>query len=172
MVDLEDQSSRHRKQLQALSNRASDLAELWQATQAEVQAAETKHRELGNQLADQQRALTALTAQLDQIRSENEQRRATHLEQLRTSAALTSEISTLEGRLARTEEARQRSRDRLAELQTARERIQQDLVALNQRQQELIERRDERIAELKSARDDLSEAPPTCRPSKRIGRLA
>ncbi len=158
VVDLEDQTSRHRKQLQALSNRASDLVELWQATQTEVQVAEAKHRELGNQLADQQRALTALTAQLDQIRSENEERRATHLEQLRTSAALTSEISTLEGRLARTEEARQRSRDRLAELQSARERVQQDLVALAQRQQELIERRDERIAELQSARDDLVEA--------------
>src|SRR5262249_50468893 len=97
VVDLEEQAGRHRKQLQALSNRAGDLVELWQATQVEVQAAEAKHRDLGNQLADQQRALTALTAQLDQIRSENEQRRATHLEQLRTSAALTSEISTLEG---------------------------------------------------------------------------
>ncbi len=158
VVDLEEQASRHRKQLQALSNRAGDLAELCQATQSEVQSAETKHRELTSQLADQQRALTALTAQLDQIRTENEERRATHLEQLRTSAALTSEISTLESRLARTEEARQRSRDRLSELQSARERITQDLVALAQRQQELLERRDQRLAELKSARDDLAEA--------------
>jgi len=158
VADLEDQTGRHRKQLQALSNRAGDLAELWKATQIEVQTAEAKHHELGNQLDDQQRALTALTAQLDQIRSENELRRATHLEQLRTSAALTSEISTLEGRLARTEEARQRSRDRLAELQSAQQRIEQDLVSLAQRQQELIERRDQRIAELKSARDDLAEA--------------
>src|SRR5262249_26842429 len=30
VVDLEDQAVRHRKQLQALSNRAGDLAELWQ----------------------------------------------------------------------------------------------------------------------------------------------
>ena len=106
----------------------------------EVQAAETKHRELGNQLADQQRALTALTAQLDQIRSENEQRRSSHLEQLRTSAALTSEISTLEGRLSRTEEARERCQNRLAELQSARERIEQDFASSSLRQQELAER--------------------------------
>ncbi|HZZ27339.1 MAG TPA: chromosome segregation protein SMC [Pirellulales bacterium] len=157
VLDLEDQAARHRKQLHALTNRAGDLAELWQATQAEVQAAEVKHREVGNHLGDQQRALTALTAQLDQIRAENEQRRATHLEQLRTSAALTSEISTLENRLARTEEARQRSNLRLTELQTARERLEQDLAALNQRQQELIERREERAAHLAAAREDLAE---------------
>ena len=34
VVDLEDQAARHRKQLQALSNRAVDLAGLWQSTTA------------------------------------------------------------------------------------------------------------------------------------------
>ena len=93
-ADLESQLVRHRTQLQALTNRASDLVNLWQSTQVDLQAAEERHREVGSHLADQQRALTALTAQLDQIRSENEQRRSSHLEQLRTAASLTSETDT------------------------------------------------------------------------------
>ena len=156
--DLEDLSSRHRKQLQALSNRAGDLADLWQSTLTEVQTAETKHRDLGNQLADQQRALTALTAQLDQIRGENEQRRSSHLEQLRTSAALANEISTLEGRVSRTDEARERCQTRLAELQTARERTEQDLASSTLRQKELAERLEERATQWATLRDELAQS--------------
>lgn len=156
--DLEEQFGRHRKQLHALTHRAEDLAGLWQTTKDEVAAAEVKHREIASRLADQQRALTALTAQLEQIRSENEQRRATHLEQLRTSAALTSEISTLEGRLARTEEARERSRIRLADLQSDRLRIAQDLESLTDRHQSLVERMELRASQLAEAKSDLADA--------------
>jgi chromosome segregation protein len=158
VLDLEDQAARHRKQLQALSNRAVDLAGLWQSTQAELQAADQKHRELASALADQQRALTALTAQLDQIRSENEQRRATHLEQLRSSAALTNEISALEGRLSRTEETRERCAQRLVDLRAAQVRAEQDFAALTERQREVSERLQQRAEELKAARESLTDA--------------
>src|SRR5262249_53786610 len=114
--------------------------------------------EIINELGNQQRALTALTAQLDQIRSENEQRRASHLEQLRTSASLSSEISTLEARLSRTEDGRQRSMTRLADLQAVRQRMQQEMASLTQRQQELAERLDERASAVATARDDLATA--------------
>jgi chromosome segregation protein len=157
-ADLDEQFARHRKQLHALTNRAEDLAGLWQTTKDEVAAADTKHREVSSRLADQQRALTALTAQLDQIRSENEQRRSTHLEQLRTSAALTSEISTLEGRLSRTEEARERSRIRLADLQSDRQRIEQDIASLTERQQSLADRMEQRASQLAEAKSDLADA--------------
>ncbi len=156
--DLESQSARHRTQLQALSNRASDLADLWQTTQQELQTAEARHREVSNGLADQQRALTALTAQLDQIRSENEQRRATHLEQLRTAAALTSETNTLEGRLSRTDETRERFSARLTELQSTRQRNQEEIQSLVERERDLQERLDQRAADLVTARDDLADA--------------
>jgi chromosome segregation protein len=158
LTDLDDQSAGLRKQLQALSNRAVDLAELWQTTSQEVAAADQKHRELAGRLADQERALTALTAQLDQIRAENHERQAAHLEQLRTSAALASEISTLEGRLSRADETRQRCHTRLAELQSARERIEDEIKSLARRQQELAERLAEKAADLAAAREDLAEA--------------
>ncbi len=156
--DLEEQASRHRKQLQALTTRAGDLADLSQATLIEVQAAEAKHRQLAGGLADQQRALTALTAHLDQIRSENEQRRAAHLEQLRASAALSSEISTLEGRMSRTEETRERCGNRLAELEAAQDRIEHDIALLTERRDELVGRLNQRTAELAAAKDDLASA--------------
>ena len=157
-ADLDSQTARHRTQLQALSNRASDLAGLWQTTQQELQTAEGRHREVSNHLADQQRALTALTAQLDQIRSENEQRRSSHLEQLRTAAALTSETNTLEGRLSRTDETRERVSTRLSEIQLTRQRNQEELQALAERECELQERLDERSTDLVNARDDLADA--------------
>jgi len=158
VLDLEEQAAGCRKQLEALGDRAVDLAALCQTTRAEVESAETKHRDVTNHLADQQRALTALTAQLDQIRAENQERRASHLEQLRSSAALASEISTLEGRLSRTEEARERCTSRLADLQAAGERIGQEIASLMQRQQELAARHEERTKETAAAREDLADA--------------
>ncbi|MCC7085688.1 MAG: chromosome segregation protein SMC [Pirellulales bacterium] len=157
-VDLVEQTSRNRKQLHALSNRAEDLAGLWQSTKDEAAAAEVAHRQVASRLADQQRALTALSAQLEQIRGENEQRRATHLEQLRTSAALTNEIGALEGRLSRAEEGRQRCRHRLADLQASKQRIEQDVASLVERQQEMAVRREERAAALTAAKSDLTNA--------------
>jgi chromosome segregation protein len=156
--DLDEQTARHRKQLHAITNRAEDLAGLWQSTKSEVAAAELNYQEVAVRLADQQRALTALTAQLDQIRGENEQRRATHLEQLRTSAALTNEISTLEGRLSRTEEARERCRIRLADLESTKLRVEQDIASLVERQQDLIARLEQRALRLTEAKSDLTDS--------------
>lgn len=155
--DLDEEAVRHRRQLQALSNRAGDLAGLWQATLDEVKAAEERHRQLSGHLADQQRALTALTSQYDQIRAENEQRRAAHLEELRASAALANEVSTLQGRLSRTEESRQRALSRLAELRGAGDRLKNDLTGLVQRQQEIASRVAQCAAEVQSARNDVAD---------------
>jgi chromosome segregation protein len=158
VLDLEEQAASCRKQLEALGDRAVDLAGLCQTTRAEVEGAEAKHRDVTNRLADQQRALTALTAQLDQIRAENQERRASHLEQLRSSAALASEISTLEGRLSRTEESRERCTSRLADLQAASERIRQESASLLERQQELAARHEERTKETAAVREELAAA--------------
>jgi chromosome segregation protein len=158
VLDLEEQAASCRKQLEALGDRAVDLAGLCQTTRAETEGAEAKHRDVTNRLADQQRALTALTAQLDQIRAENQERRASHLEQLRSSAALSSEITTLEGRLSRIEEARERCTARLADLQAAGERIGQEIESLIQRQQELAARHEERTKETAAARESLAVA--------------
>ncbi len=157
-ADLESQLVRHRTQLQALTNRASDLVDLWQSTQVDLQAAEERHREVSNHLADQQRALTALTAQLDQIRSENEQRRSSHLEQLRTAASLTSETDTLESRLSRIDESRERLSAARAEMQANCRRMEEELVALAEREHDLQERLNERVADLATAREDLAAA--------------
>src|SRR5262249_26276362 len=69
-----------------------------------------------------------------------------------------SEISTLEGRLSRTEEARERCTNRLADLEAARQRIGQEIASLVQHQQELATRHDERTKETAEAREDLAAA--------------
>ncbi len=62
-------------------------------------AAEREHREVARRVAEQERALTRLTAELDELRTENEQRRTAHLEQLRVAAALGNQISALESQV-------------------------------------------------------------------------
>ena len=64
-------------------------------------SAEPQHREVARRVAEQERALTRLTAEVDELRAENEQRRAAHLEQLRAAAALGNQISALESQVAR-----------------------------------------------------------------------
>jgi chromosome segregation protein len=156
--DLDELAAGHRKQIQALSNRAADLGELWRSTQAEVEAAEAAHRQAAGVLADHERALTALTTQLDQIRTENEERRQSHLEQLRTSAALANEISTLEARLSRTDENRQRCEKRREELASAQEAGKREVDLLSQRQQELADRVAGCGEEWSAIRDNLAQA--------------
>ena len=57
-----------------------------------------------------------MIARLDHFRAENEQRRASHLEQTRLAAGLASETSALESQASAAEAVRQRSRDRMADL--------------------------------------------------------
>ena len=103
--DLEDLAARNRRQIAGPCQPGRRSGRFVEGHASRNRSCRNPPSRFGKaSLADQQRALTALSAQLEQIRSENEQRRASHLEQLRTSAALANEISTLEGRLSRTEE--------------------------------------------------------------------
>ncbi|MDZ4819096.1 MAG: AAA family ATPase, partial [Planctomycetota bacterium] len=81
--DFEEQINRLRIQLATMSLRAGDLNEHRQTAVTNIAQSEIKRRELGVRLADEERALTALASQVDQIRTENEQRRTSQLEQMR-----------------------------------------------------------------------------------------
>ena len=67
-------------------------------------------------MTEGERALTEVIARLDHLRGEHEQRRTAHLEQMRQAAGLASETSVLESQATAAEAVRQRSRDRIAEL--------------------------------------------------------
>src|SRR4030095_1933186 len=102
---------------------------------AAIVEADQSRRELSSRLGDEERAFTALAAQVDQIRAENEQRRAAQLEEMRAAAALTNEIKSLDAQLARTEDRRQSCLARLAQLDAERLKAHSEIAQLHQERQ-------------------------------------
>ena len=128
--ELEDQISRDRRHLASLSLRAGDLEQQVQATVASLHAAESYHRIVANRLADEQRALTDATAQLDQLAVAGAQRRTAHLEAMRDASALAHEIGALETRASLAQTAEARYSARLTELETVIRNSDEELSSL------------------------------------------
>ncbi len=154
--ELDEQSSRLRRQMAAMRSRAGDLAENLAAAQSSIVAAEARRRELSGRMADEERALTALSAQVDQIRGENEQRRATQLEEMRTAAAMAGEVKSLDAQLARAEERRQNSLGRLAQLDGERVKVHAEIAELQAERERLLVRMEVRNADLAATRQQLA----------------
>ena len=114
--DLDDQMARHRQQLAGMSSRAGDLEQQLRETNEAVEAALEHHRQITRMMAEGERSLTDLIERLDQIRGENHQRRAAHMEQMRLASALGNQISGLESQVASALATRQRAQERIGEL--------------------------------------------------------
>jgi chromosome segregation protein len=157
VAELEEQSTHHRRQVASLSVRTSDVEEQMQATRDAAAAAEIRHRRIASDLADQQRTLTALTTQLDQIRGENEQRRTALLEETRAAATLANEIAALESQSAEAQKSRDKCLAQQAELEAERTRLDAELSELNDRHQRLIDQSSARSDARTAARNQLVE---------------
>ena len=156
-ADLEQEIARYRKQLVAMSSRAGDLQQQLQDTTASLEAAEESRRDIAKRLVEAERGLTEIMASLDQLRGENEQRRAAYMQQMRLSAALGNESSALESQVAASAEARERGRGRIAELDRTLAALQHELDELRSRRAELTEKAEEQAQRLADAKDRLAE---------------
>ena len=87
----------------------------------------TNHRDVAKRLVEAERGLTEVMTSLDQLRGENEQRRATYLQQMRLAASLGNETSALESQVAGASAVRQRCDERMAELDRTLDALQQQL---------------------------------------------
>ncbi len=163
--DLEEEIARYRRQLTSMGMRAGDVVQQLRDIVANLAAAELQHREVARRLAEEERGLTRLTAQVDELRAETEQWRTAHLDQLRGIAALESQIGSLESKVATTRTAQERGVKRLAELIATRDalaieverlRASSDALAVDcqQRQTEV----DQAQAQLAASRRDASVA--------------
>ncbi len=114
--DLDEEIERHRRHVVSLSARAEDLQQQWRETAESVGTAEELHRKIAQKLVEGERTLTELMSRLDQMRGENEQHRGSQLEQMRAAATLGNEIGALESQLAATAATRDRSRNRMTDL--------------------------------------------------------
>jgi chromosome segregation protein len=158
IAEFEEQAARLRRQLATMRTRAGDLELNLAAAHAAIAAAQTGRREFTNRLADEERALTALAAQVDQIRSENEQRRAAQLDEMRAAAALANEIKALDAQLTRSEERRQACLTRLAQLDAERVKASSEIAELEAQRERLLERVELRNADVAIARQQLADS--------------
>ena len=118
-AELDEQVARYRRQSTTMSVRAGDLEQQLRETAEALAAAEREHREVARKLAEHERGLTKLTSQVDEEHLANEQRRASHLEQLRSRSSLDSRISVLDAKVAAARATGERSGKRLSELTAA-----------------------------------------------------
>jgi len=118
--DLEEEVARYRRQLTSMSTRAVDLQQQLRDVDANLHTAEEEHREVARRLAEEERGLTKITNQADELRAENERRRAQHLEQMRAASSLASQSSALESKMAGAEAACTRLERRLEEWTASR----------------------------------------------------
>ncbi len=155
--DLEEQAGRHRRQLATHNFRAVDVEGQFQSVAQTAADAEEGRRLAMTHLADHERALTALTAQLDQIRDENHQRRSSLLEETKAASALANDIGGLESQIAALQETRETSRAQSIELTQQRESLATELAQLEIDHSELTSDLAQRAAALTAAQSRLTD---------------
>jgi chromosome segregation protein len=161
--DLEQEIARHRRQLAAMSVRAGGLEQQLAQTRDEVHAAEAQQRDAARRLGERERALTDLISGLDQLRAENQQARAAHMDQMRAAAVLGNRISGLESQVQAAQAGRERCQRRLAELDEQLsalatqwdelQREREDLAAEAQHQNERVSAARDRLEQHRAERD-------------------
>ena len=156
-VDLEQEIARYRRQLVAMSTRAGDLQQQLQETTTSLQTAEENYRDIAKRLVEAERGLTEVMASLDHLRGENEQRRATYMQQMRLAAALGNETSALESQVASVSAARERCGGRIAELDRTLDLLQRELDELRRRRAQSTEQAEEQAGRLAAAKDQLAQ---------------
>ncbi len=155
--DLEEETSRYRRQLASMSVRAGDQNQQLRQIADSLQSAEQEHREVARRLAEEERALTKLTTQVDELRTENEQRRAAHLEHMRRASALGNQISGLESKVTATQAAVERGGRRMTELASLRDALAVQVDALRSAVARLTESCAESQAEWEQVRTQLAD---------------
>jgi chromosome segregation protein len=155
--DLEEEISRRRKQIVAMSARAGDLQNQMRDTADAAAAAEVRHREIARSLAEAERDLTTVMGRLQQLHGENQQRRDALLQQMRGVAALGNTISAMESQATAAAASFGRAQTRIADLERQSAVNQGTLDDLRRKREELALRADEREDLLSAARTRLAD---------------
>jgi chromosome segregation protein len=156
-ADLEQEIARYRRQVAAMSVRAGDVQQQLQDTTQSLTEAEENQREVAKRLVEAERGLTEVMASLDQLRGENEQRRAGYLQQMRLAAALGNETSALESQVSAAAAAGRRCGDRIAELDRTLDALQRELEELRRRRSQLTQDVEEQAQRLDATKSRLGE---------------
>ncbi|MFP6666363.1 MAG: chromosome segregation protein SMC [Pirellulales bacterium] len=118
--DLDQEIQRRQNELSSMSSRTRDVGSQLESTLRDVAVAESRFRQVREQVAEIDRGLVALDDQLEQLHSDHEKRRGEHVQMLRRHGELEGEINSIESTLRSSTAALARSRQKLAQLETAR----------------------------------------------------
>ena len=125
--ELEKEIARHRQHLTTMNLRAGDLEHQAREVITALEDAESRHRQHAQRLAEEERGLTRLTTELDELRAVSEQRRAAQLEHLRTAASVGKQITAIEAKLSTAKAIRERDTARVGELDARRAALSEEL---------------------------------------------
>ncbi len=131
-VECEQALLRQRQTLSGLDLRAGDVRQQVHETLAMLSQAQHEHQALVERLAHDERRLSEVLSQLDTQRQQESYCRSSHVQAMRSSAALGREISSFDTQLLAAQDTLVRQQRQLAELTTTRE-------TLERQQQSLIE---------------------------------
>ncbi|HTM56018.1 MAG TPA: chromosome segregation protein SMC [Pirellulales bacterium] len=165
-LDLEDAIVRYRRQLTSMGVRAGDLLQQLREVLTSVEQAEQEHRDVARRLAEEERTLTRLTSEVDELRSDIDRRRTAQIEAMRTAGALASQISALESRVVSLEAGRERSGKRLAELAAEHQALDGRATSLAQE----LERTSTACAQCEERLDNIKTAIARCRAERASAR--
>jgi chromosome segregation protein len=155
--ELEGQAARHRRQMTSLSLRASDVEGQTDATRQAAEAAEARHQQLVDSLAENQRSLAELSAQLDRLKSDSEQRRTKLSTETRAATALAGEITALRLQVTHARQAREQCGQLASQLDAARAALAAEIAELDGQHQQSAEQLADRVATLADAQNRLAE---------------
>jgi chromosome segregation protein len=154
--ELEEEIARHGRHLVGMSARSGDLEKQLSVTAEEKIAAEEHHRQIARRVAEAERSLTEVMSALDRLRSENEERRAAYMQQMRSSAALGNESSSLEAQVAAQGAVAERCRGRIDEIDPLREQLLAELAHRKHLHEKSVEEAENRRQRLVEATEDLT----------------
>ena len=155
--DLEQEIAHHRRQLIAMNVRAGGLKQQWEETGEAVRSAEDQQRQMARLLGEGERDLTEVIARLDRHRGESQQHRAAYLDQMRAAASLGNQHSALESQASAALAARDRSRQRLAEMDAELRRMAAEREDLGRQREEFAARVEEALQRLTAAQARLAD---------------
>jgi len=170
-AELEQEASRLRRDLLALSDRAGDLKQRMRETQAELDSAEVVHRGLEQKAATAESRLAEIVAQQHQLREQGDQRRQQYVARMQSAAVLASQLEAHLSQLAAQEQQRSAQQSQQSELESAAQSLAAQLEASKQAEeklaseiggrQEQLDQLQRKLAELRnlytSRQDDLAQ---------------
>ncbi len=155
--ELEAQAARQRRQMISLSLRANDVEGQLGATLQATAGAESRQQQLVASVAEQERALAALSAELNQLKADDERRRASLAAETRAAAAISTEITTFRLHLTHAQQNREQSGQLVRQLEAARGALAAEISELDARRQRSTDDLSERAAALADGKEQLAD---------------